>query len=57
MKLFKNRRIKSTCLVVLSLVMLLPLLLAACDTVTAQPVYDTRLNFLTNSGMSVYRVV
>lgn len=57
MKLFKNRRIKSTCLVVLSLVMLLPLLLAACDTATAQPVYDTRLNFLTNSGMSVYRVV
>ena len=32
-------------------------MLSACETNVEQPVYDTRLNFITNSGLSIYRIV
>jgi hypothetical protein len=57
MKLFQNRKIKGICLIGLRFIMLIPMMLTGCETTTEPPVYDTRLNFLTNSGMSIYRVV
>ena len=57
MKWFQNKNIKSLCLAGLCLALLLPLLLTGCDITTEQPVYDTRLNFLSSSGVSIYRIV
>jgi hypothetical protein len=37
--------------------MLISMMLVGCETAAEPPVYDTRLNFLTNNGVSIYRVV
>lgn len=33
------------------------MVLGGCETNVEQPVFDTRLNFITNSGLSIYRIV
>lgn len=57
MKLFENKNIKALCLILLCMAMLMPMMLTGCETPGEPPVYDTRLNFLTTNGVSVYRVV
>jgi len=53
-----NGQTRRSLLVTLLCVLMLALpLLSACETSTEPPVYDSRLNFLTTSGVSIFRIV
>ena len=59
MKFSKHAKVRRAIAMALSCAALLLLMggLIGCETPSEPPVYDTRLNFLSDSGVSIYRIV
>jgi hypothetical protein len=59
MKFLKHAKVRRAIAMMLSFAALLLLMgsFAGCETPSEPPVYDTRLNFLSDSGVSIYRIV
>ena len=53
----KQKWSRRTCMVLCLLMLLSCALLSACTGPIEPPVYDNRLNFLSNKGVSIYRIV